>query len=279
MLTPHSTIYNGNSFFHLSSLHFSFFLFIFHQHIIGTFMNVDVLAIGAHPDDIELACGGTIAKFVQQGYKVGLCDLTQGELGTRGTKEIRKEEAQRAASILGVVTRRNLQIPDGNIEVSRKNIINIITLIRELRPAILIIPYAIERHPDHVHASELCREAWYYSGLEKMKTKLNGKAQERHRPHHYFEFMQWMEFDPSFIVDISSSFDLKMRSVRAHASQFFNPKSKESETRLSGPDFLEVIETRCRYFGSKIGVKYGEPFISKWSLGIDNPFSFIVSRG
>ena len=130
-----------------------------------------------------------------------------------------------------------------------------------------------------MHASELCREAWYYSGLEKMKTKLNGKAQERHRPHHYFEFMQWMEFDPSFIVDISSSFDLKMRSVHAHASQFFNPKSKESETRLSGPDFLEVIETRCRYFGSKIGVKYGEPFISKWSLGIDNPFSFIVSRG
>ncbi len=118
-----------------------------------------------------------------------------------------------------------------------------------------------------------------YSGLEKMKTKLNGKVQERHRPHHYFEFMQWMEFEPSFIVDISDSIDLKMKSVRAHASQFFNPESKESETKLSRPDFLEVIETRCRYFGSKIGVKYGEPFISKWSLGIENPFNFIVNRG
>jgi bacillithiol biosynthesis deacetylase BshB1 len=242
-------------------------------------MNVDVLAIGAHPDDLELACGGTIAKLVQQGKKVVLCELTQGELGTRGTKEIRAKEAQQAGDILGAVTRRNLHIPDGNVEVNKKNMLKIITLIRELCPALLIIPYGVERHPDHVHTSELCREAWYYSGLEKIKTKLNGKVQERHRPHHYFEFMQWMEFEPTFIVDISDTFDLKMKSVRAHASQFFNPESKESETKLSRPDFLEVIETRCRYFGSKIGVKYGEPFISKWSLGIDNPFNFIVNRG
>ncbi len=242
-------------------------------------INVDVLAIGAHPDDLELACGGTIAKLVRQEKKVALCELTQGELSTRGTKEIRAKEAQQAGNILGAVTRRNLHIPDGNVEVNKKNMLKIITLIRELRPALLIIPYGVERHPDHVHTSELCREAWYYSGLEKIKTRLNGKVQERLRPHHYFEFMQWMEFEPTFIVDISDTFDLKMKSVRAHASQFFNPESKESETRLSRPDFLEVIETRCRYFGSKIGVKYGEPFISKWSLGIDNPFSFIVNRG
>jgi bacillithiol biosynthesis deacetylase BshB1 len=118
-------------------------------------MNVDILAVGAHPDDIELACGGTIAQLVHQGYKVALCDLTQGELGTRGTKEIRREEAQHAAKILGALTRRNLHIPDGNVEVSKRNILKIITLIRELRPAILIIPYGIERHPDHVHTSEL----------------------------------------------------------------------------------------------------------------------------
>ncbi|MBN1398851.1 MAG: bacillithiol biosynthesis deacetylase BshB1 [Bacteroidetes bacterium] len=242
-------------------------------------MNVDVLAIGAHPDDIELACGGTIAKLVRQGKKVALCDLTQGELGTRGTKKIRLREAQLAADILGVVARRNLLIPDGSIEVNKKNILKIITLIRELRPSLLIVPYSIERHPDHVHASEICREAWYYSGLEKIKTRHNGKSQERHRPHHYFEFIQWMEFEPSFIIDISDTFGLKMKSVRAHASQFYNPESKESETKLSGPDFLEVIETRCRYFGSKIGVKYGEPFISRWSLGIDDPFRFIVNRG
>jgi bacillithiol biosynthesis deacetylase BshB1 len=242
-------------------------------------MNVDVLAIGAHPDDIELACGGTVAKLVQQGHKVSLCDLTQGELGTRGTREIRTEEAQKAAKILGVETRRNLQIPDGNIEVNKSNLLKIITLIRELKPSLLIIPYGVERHPDHVHTSELCREAWYYSGLEKIKTKLRGKTQERHRPHHYFEFMQWLEFEPAFIVDISDTFDLKMKSVRAHASQFYNPESKESETKLSRPDFLEIIETRCRYFGSKIGVKHGEPFMSKWSLGINDPLDFIVNRG
>jgi bacillithiol biosynthesis deacetylase BshB1 len=152
-------------------------------------MNVDVLAIGAHPDDLELACGGTITKLVQQGKKVALCDLTQGELGTRGTKEIRSKEAQQAGNILGAVTRRNLYIPDGNVEVNKKNMLKIITLIRDLRPSLLIIPYGVERHPDHVHTSDLCREAWYYSGLEKIKTKLNGKEQERHRPHHYFEFM------------------------------------------------------------------------------------------
>ncbi len=242
-------------------------------------MNADVLAIGAHPDDLELACGGALAKLVRQGKKVALCDLTQGELGTRGTKIIRAKEAMQAAAILGAVTRRNLFIPDGNVEMNKKNLIKIITLIRELRPSLLIIPYGVERHPDHVHTSELCREAWYYSGLEKIKTRLSGKSQERHRPHHYFEFMQWMEFEPSFIIDISDTFDLKMKSVRAHSSQFFNPESKESETKLTGPDFLEVIETRCRYFGSKIGVKYGEPFISKWSLGIDDPFSIIVNRG
>jgi bacillithiol biosynthesis deacetylase BshB1 len=242
-------------------------------------MQADVLVIGAHPDDIELACGGTVAKLIQQGHKVALCDLTQGELGTRGNKEIRNEEAQQAAKVLGVLTRRNLRIPDGDIEINKKNLLKIITLIRELCPSLLIIPYGIERHPDHVRTSKLCREAWYYSGLEKIKTKINGQVQERHRPHHYFEFMQWMEFEPTFIVDISDTFAIKMKSVRAHASQFYNPESKELETRLSRPDFLEVIETRCRYFGSKIGVKYGEPFISKWSLGIGDPFNFIVNRG
>ncbi len=242
-------------------------------------MNADVLVIGAHPDDIELACGGTVAKLVRQERTVALCDLTQGELGTRGTKTIRMREAARAAEVLGVVTRRNLQIPDGGIEMNKKNLLRIITLIREIRPSLLIIPYGVERHPDHVHTSELCREAWYYSGLQKIKTRLGGKPQERHRPHHYFEFMQWMEFEPAFIVDITDTFDLKMKSVRAHASQFYNPESKEPETKLSRPDFLEVIETRCRYFGSKIGMKYGEPFMSKWSLGINNPFDIIVNRG
>ncbi len=242
-------------------------------------MQADVLAIGAHPDDLELACGGTLAKLTQQGYKVALAELTRGELGTRGTKEIRAKEAADAAEILGAVDRRNLNIPDGNVELNRKNLLKVVTLIREFKPTILVIPYSVERHPDHVHTHQLCKEAWYYSGLEKLKTSLHGTEQKRHRPHHYFEFMQWHEFEPSFIVDISDTFDLKMKSVRAHASQFFNPQSKESETKLTRPDFLEVIETRCRYFGSKIGTKYGEPFISPFSIGVNNLFDLKIIQG
>lgn len=242
-------------------------------------MQADILAIGAHPDDLELGCGGIIAKLVRQGYNVVLCELTRGELGTRGTKKIRAREAQTAATILGVAERRNLELPDGNIEVSRNNILKLVTLIRELRPSLLLIPYGVERHPDHVHTHQLCKEAWYYSGLEKLKTKLHGKEQKRHRPHHYFEFLQWYEFEPSFIVDITDTFEIKMKAVRAHASQFHNPQSKEPETKLSRPDFLEIIETRCRYFGSKIGAKYGEPLISPFALGIDNIFHLKIIQG
>jgi bacillithiol biosynthesis deacetylase BshB1 len=242
-------------------------------------MEADVLAIGAHPDDLELACGGTIAKLVQQGYRVALADLTGGEFGTRGTKAIRAKEAAAAADILGAVDRRNLNIPDGNVAVTRKNVLKVVGLIREFRPTILLLPHDVERHPDHVHTGEICREAWYYAGLEKLQTKHRGSLQKRHRPHHYFEFMQWHEYQPTFILDVSETFDIKMQSVRAHASQFFNPGSKESETKLTRPDFLEIIETRHRYFGTKIGVQYGEPFISPHSLGIQNLFDITIIKG
>jgi N-acetylglucosamine malate deacetylase 1 len=242
-------------------------------------MSVDVLAIGAHPDDLELSCGGTLAKLVKQGYKVALADATRGELGTRGTKEIRTREANQAARILGAVTRRNLDIPDGNVEVNKENIRKVITLIRELRPTILIIPHGVERHPDHAHTHELCKEAWFYAGLRKLPTTLKGKKQEPHRPHHYFEFMQWHEFHPAFIVDISDTYDIKMEAVRAHASQFFNPASKEPETRLSTPTFLDTIETRCKYYGQKLGVAYGEPFLTQFTLGVNDVFDLIVHKG
>ena len=218
-------------------------------------MYADVLAIGAHPDDIELSCGGTIAKLVRQGHRVALADMTQGELGTRGSKEIRAREAADAASILGVVTRRNLRLPDGGIEIKTEHVKKVIALIRELRPSILLIPHGVERHPDHVHTHQLCREAWFYAGLEKLPTIIRGIQQQPHRPHHFFEFMQWHEFDPAFIVDISDTYETKMNAIRAHASQFFNPESKERETKLSSPEFLQTIETRCKYYGHKIGVK------------------------
>jgi N-acetylglucosamine malate deacetylase 1 len=242
-------------------------------------MQVDILAIGAHPDDIELSCGGTIAKLVQDGHKVALADITQGELGTRGNKEIRAKEALTAAKLLGVVTRRNLKIPDGDIALSRVNLKKVITLIRELRPKILIIPHSVERHPDHVHAHRLCKEAWYYSGLRKIETTLNGAAQKPHRPDNFFEFMQWYEFIPSFIVDVSGTFDVKMKAIRAHSSQFFDPRSKDPETILSRPEFLERIETDGEYYGKKIGVKYGEPFYSWTPLGVKTIFDFVLTKG
>lgn len=242
-------------------------------------MKVDILAIGAHPDDIELSCGGTIAKLVKEGHKVALADATQGELGTRGTKEIRLREAASAAKILGVVTRKNLGIPDGNIELSRANLKKVITLIRELRPRILMIPHSIERHPDHVHTHNLCKEAWFYAGLRKIKTSLNGLAQEPHRPDNFFEFMQWYEYTPSFIVDVSSTFEIKMKAIRAHASQFHNPKSKEPETILSRPEFLDRIETEAKYYGKKIGVQYAEPFYSWTPLGVNTIFDFVLTKG
>jgi N-acetylglucosamine malate deacetylase 1 len=242
-------------------------------------MNVDVLAIGAHPDDLELACGGILAKLVKQGYKVALADATRGELGTRGTKEIRSREAEKAAAILGALTRRNLEIPDGNVEISRENVRKVITLIRELRPSVLVIPHGVERHPDHAHTHQLCKEAWFYAGLRKLPTTLRGKKQEPHRPHHYFEFMQWHEFPPTVIVDISETFAIKMNAVRAHASQFFDPSSKEPETRLSTPSFLDTIETRCKYYGQKLGVAYGEPLLTPFSIGIADIFDLIVHKG
>jgi bacillithiol biosynthesis deacetylase BshB1 len=242
-------------------------------------MNVDVLAFGSHPDDLELSCGGTIAKLVKQGYRVALADITQGELGTRGTKETRAKEAGEAAKALGVTLRRNLMIPDGHVEVNVENRRKVIELIRELRPKILLIPHTVERHPDHVHTHQLCREAWFYSGLEKIKTKHKGLEQEPHRPHHFFEFMQWQEFSPSFIVDITDTFDIKMKAIRCYASQFHNPKSTERETKLSSPEFLDRIETQSRYYGIRIGVKYGEPFFTHYSIGVNDVFDLVVNKG
>jgi len=241
-------------------------------------MSVDVLAIGSHPDDIEISCGGTVASLVKQGYKVALADVTQGEMGTRGTKEIRAKEAKSAAKILGATSRHNFEIPDGNIEVNQTNLRKVISLIRELQPKILLIPYSVERHPDHVHTHLLCKEAWFYAGLRKITTTLNGKTQEPYRPHNYFEYMQWHHFTPTFIVDISDTFETKMKAIRAHESQLHNPKSKEPETRLTRPDFLERIETDDKFYGQRIGVKYGEPFYSIAPIGVRSPFELLTNK-
>ncbi len=235
-------------------------------------MKLDLLAIGAHPDDIELSCAATVAKVSRSGKKTGIIDLTEGELGTRGTKTIRKREAEAAAAILGVSERASLGLPDGNIEVNQKNIHRLIQLIRHYQPEVLLIPHWQERHPDHEHAHRLCREAWFYSGLEKIPTTFRGKKQEPFRPKKYFHFMQKYEFTPTFIVDVSETYELKQRSLAAFESQFYNPRSKERETMLSSKLFLESIFARDRHFGSLINVAYGEPFYSLEPLGLHSFF-------
>ncbi|MBI4429019.1 MAG: bacillithiol biosynthesis deacetylase BshB1 [Ignavibacteriales bacterium] len=242
-------------------------------------MAVDVLAIGSHPDDIELSCGGTIAKLVNQGFTVAMADATEGELGTRGTKEVRAQESEKAAKVLGAATRRNLRIPDGSVEANDENIRKTIMLIRELQPKILLIPHSLDRHPDHYHTHQLCKEAWFFSGLLKIETKKDGESQQPFRPDNYFEFMQWYEFQPSFIVDISETWETKLEAIRAHSSQFHDPKSKEPETRLSRPEFLELVEVRARNYGRRIGAKYGEPFFSYIPIGVKSVFDLVMNRG
>lgn len=244
----------------------------------GEFMQVDILAIGAHPDDVELSCAGTLAKASRLGYKVALVDLTGGELGTRGNRTVRSKEAARAAAILGC-KRENLGIPDGNIEISQDNISKVIRCYRKYRPRIILIPHWLERHPDHVRAHQLCREAWFYSGLRKIRTTMAGRRQDPWRPYNYFHFMQWYEFTPSFIVDISDVYATRMKAIQAHRSQFYDPESTEPQTVLSQKSFMDLIETRARNYGVKIGVKYGEPFFSVESIGITDLFHFTLFHG
>ncbi len=241
-------------------------------------MQLDILAVGAHPDDVELCCGGTLAKMVKNGHKVGIVDVTQGELGTRGTTGIRRKEAAVAARILGCV-RENLRIPDGGIDVNSANIKKLITVIRKYRPRMIIIPHWHERHPDHVHTHLLCKEAWFYSGLRKISTTLNSARQAPWRPDSYIHYMQWYEFTPSFIVDITDVYELRQKAVRAHKSQFHNPSSKEPVTKLSEESFMDFVETRAKSYGFKIGVTYGEPFYSVESIGIDDPLKLRLFRG
>jgi N-acetylglucosamine malate deacetylase 1 len=238
-------------------------------------VKLDVLAIGAHPDDVELACGGTIIKLVRQGKHVGLLDLTEGELGTRGSREIRAREARQAARVMGVTLRENLGLPDGNIEVNERNRAKLIRVIRRYRPEILLIHHWLERHPDHEHAHRLAREAWFYAGLQRLETSDRGRKQAPHRPGRFFSFMPSFEFAPTFVVDVSDEFPQRMEAVRAFRSQFYDPKSKERETVLSSPGFFKRLEVRLAYFGDRVGVKYAEPFFGVDMVKVDDLFSLV----
>jgi bacillithiol biosynthesis deacetylase BshB1 len=232
-------------------------------------MNLDVLIFTAHPDDAELSMGGTIAKFTNNNFKVGVIDFTKGELGTRGSAEIRQKEAFQSAIILKLAVRENLHIPDGNIQPTKENLLQVIFQIRKYKPKIIFAPYFNDRHPDHYHVSSIVKEAHFYSGLEKIKTFDKEKQQQAYRAKRIFYFMQTYTFEPSFIVDISDYFDIKMKAIKSFETQFHNPKSIEPETFISQPGFIKFIESRAQFYGFKIGKDFGEPFYSEEEIELD----------
>src|SRR3989339_851380 len=232
-------------------------------------MILDVLIFAAHPDDAELSMGGTIAKLTSAGIKVGIIDLSKGELGTRGSAETRKKEAQTAGEILRIEVRENLELKDGSLKFNDEYLKKIITRIRKYQPKIIFAPYFNDRHPDHIGTSQLVKEAMFFSGLAKINTEDNERIQMPFRPQKLFYYMQTYDFKPAFIYDISETFENKMKAVFAYGTQFHNPESKEPETFISQPIFIQFLEARAKYFGFKIGKNYGEAFFSEEELELD----------
>ncbi len=220
-------------------------------------MELDVLAIGAHPDDVELAAGGTLSLLCDQGYAVGALDLTRGELGSRGTVELRREEARAAAKAMGLAHREQLGLPDGNILPSKENRIRLIQVLRRLRPRIVMTHPERCRHPDHEHTAQLVIQACFYSGLRMIDTR-----QDPWRPQHVVHFEEVLPFSPTLIVDVTSMWAQRIQALEAYASQFYNPayKSDEPETFVSNRGFFEWIEARAKVHGHAIGVAFGEAF-------------------
>jgi len=219
---------------------------------------LDILVFAPHPDDGELFCGGTLLKSKQHGYRTGICDLTRGEMGTRGTPEIRAEEAQAASTLLGLDVRVNLEIPDGGIAQTPEHRLRVIQTLREFQPHLILIPYPEDRHPDHVHASYLVKEAAFYSGLRAIDT-----GQTPYRPLKIlYYFTHYIPVQPTIIVDVSDVFEHKLVAIQAYQSQFYqaNASTGEPETYISSKTFWEGITGRASYWGSKIQVRYGEPF-------------------
>ncbi|WP_109300147.1 bacillithiol biosynthesis deacetylase BshB1 [Aquimarina sp. AU474] len=238
-------------------------------------MKLDILAIGAHPDDVELSCSGTIAKEVHNGKKVGILDLTRGELGTRGTPEIRDQEAKNAAKILGVATRENLGFRDGFFLNDEKHQLEIIKILRKYRPEIVLCNAIDDRHIDHGKGSKLTSDACFLSGLRKIETTYNGASQEAWRPKHVYHYIQWKNLTPDFVVDISGHMDQKMKSVEAYESQFYDAGSKEPSTPISSKNFLDSIQYRAADLGRIIGVQYAEGFTVERSVAVDSIFNLI----
>ncbi len=239
-------------------------------------MTVDVLAIAAHPDDIEMTCAGTILSLGAQGKTIAGVDLTRGELGTRGTPEIRAQEAAEGARLMNLMARENMGFRDAFFRNDEQHQLALIAVIRQFRPEIVLTNTPDDRHPDHGRASELVVDACFYAGLRQIKTvSKDGKPQEAHRPKFVYHFIQDRSLKPDFIVDVTPYWNQKLAAIKAYKSQFFNPESNEPQSYISGEPFMKFLESRTREHGHMIGVEFGEGFISRRMLGIQNLFALV----
>lgn len=233
-------------------------------------MKLDILAFGGHPDDVELGCGGTLAKEISLGKKVGIVDLTRGELGTRGSVEIRNQESADAAKILGVSVRENLDMRDGFFVNDEAHQLKIIEMIRKYQPEIVICNAIDDRHIDHAKGSKLVSDACFLSGLLKIETESNGKQQQAWRPKLVYHYIQWKNIKPDFVVDITGFNEKRIEAILAYSSQFYNPMSEEPETPIATKNFLESLNYRAQDFGRLIGVDYAEGFTVERYLGVNS---------
>ena len=239
-------------------------------------MKLDILAIGAHPDDIELSCGGTILKHVSLGYTVGILDLTRGELGTRGSAELRTVEAMNGAKLLGVKFREQLTLRDGFFSVDEQNMLPIISKIREFQPEIILANALDDRHPDHSRGAKLVHEACFFSGLIKIETlDANGKIQKPWRPKTVYHYIQDRALKPDLVFDISDFVEQKYVAIMAFKSQFFDPTNTEPQTPISSADFLNALRGKDSVYGRYIGVSYGEGFNVQRVMGVKNLFNLM----
>jgi bacillithiol biosynthesis deacetylase BshB1 len=238
-------------------------------------MKLDILAIGAHPDDIELSCSGILLKEQAAGKKTGVLDLTRGELGSRGSAEIRDKEAAAAAKILKLSVRENLAFKDGFFTNDEEHQMEVVKIIRKYRPEIVLCNAIKDRHPDHAKGSELASVSCFLSGLKRIETFLDGSKQEHWRPKHVYHYIQWLDLEPDFVVDISGFIDGKMAAVQAYGTQFYNPDDKGPKTPINSENFLNSIKYRSANFGRLIGTDHAEGFTTERHPAVNSLFDLI----